>query len=564
MKGSEVLGKFNLIDENWILVLDTTGETKEISLTELFSNAQNYRCLAGEMKTQDFAILRILLAVLQTVFSRFDADGNPYDYIDLDDRFRQIDDVDEDDLSHYKKNLRRTWKNLWKAGEFPDIINKYLEKWHDRFYLLDDKYPFMQVSEDIIIENAKSKKPTLLKGKTINLTINQASASSKISLFSPREEKFKNKLDCEELTRWLISYHGYTNVSDKATFAKDKYQPSNCGRLYELGGIYLEGKNLFETLMLNFAIFNPTNENYLSIKQNPIWENEYKDVIFKLMNFSMPDNVAELFTTVSRAVFIDSNINSNDVSIGVCKLPALEKTNYDLEPMTIWKKTDNNFIPKVFELDKAIWRDYGLLTQSNVDNWKPGVLGFIDLMQEEIGPSYYSLNGISMKDNGNSNSKTPVCVVHSRFMIKNVILNDNKSDGWNIRIKEEVELTNKIMDKVYRVFLTKYCYLLDYDKKIINSLLEKTYFKLNRPFQEWILSINENDSIEDKVMEWRQILERTLKNEATELIKNTSDRIYFSILKIKNKNKEDKKENIGIIYNTYVKLLKHNLWRDVK
>ena len=538
MKGSEVLGKFNLLDENWILVLDLSGETKEISLTELFANSQNYRSLAGEMKTQDFAILRILLAILQTVFSRFDADGIPYDYVKLDERFKQIEDVDEDENSAYKKDLKKTWKNLWKAGEFPDIVNEYLEKWHDRFYLLDDKYPFMQVTEDFIEDNAKEKKPTLLKGKTINLTINQASASSKISLFSPRQENYKNELAFNELTRWLISYHGYTNVSDKATFAKDKYQPSNCGWLYELGGVYLEGNNLFETLMLNFVIFNPTNENYISINQNPIWENEYKDVLFKLMNFSAPDNIAELFTTVSRAVSIDSNINTNDVSIGVCKLPALEKRNYDLEPMTVWKKIDNNFIPKVFDLDKAIWRDYGLLTQNSKDNWTPGVLRFIDLMQETIGPTYYSINGISMKDNGNSNSKTPVCVVHSRFKIRDFILNDNKLDGWNIRIREEVELVNNIMESVYKVFLTKYCILIDSDNKVTDNLLEQTYFKLNIPFQEWILSIHEGDNIEFRIIERRHTLERILKNDATTLIKNTSNRIYSNILITNNKNKK--------------------------
>lgn len=149
MKGREIVASFNLIDENWILVIDNDGDTKEISLKELFSNASNYKDLAGEMKTQDFAVLRILLAILQTVFSRFDADGISYEYLELDEDYRQLEDVEEEDLKDYKKDLKRTWKNLWKAGEFPYIVNEYFEKCHDRFYLFDDKYPFMQVSEDI-------------------------------------------------------------------------------------------------------------------------------------------------------------------------------------------------------------------------------------------------------------------------------------------------------------------------------------------------------------------------------------------------------------------------------
>ena len=68
------MGKFNLLDESWLsVVLDETGTTKEVSLREVFKNAHLYKDLAGDTKTQDFAVLRVLLAVLHTVFSRFDA-----------------------------------------------------------------------------------------------------------------------------------------------------------------------------------------------------------------------------------------------------------------------------------------------------------------------------------------------------------------------------------------------------------------------------------------------------------------------------------------------------------
>lgn len=109
------LGKFNLLDEPWIsVIVDDKGQTKEVSLKDLFENAHKYKGLAGEMKTQDFAMLRLLLAVLHTVFSRFDADGKKYEYIKLDDRYRQVEKVDEDDEEDYIEDLEETWKNLWK------------------------------------------------------------------------------------------------------------------------------------------------------------------------------------------------------------------------------------------------------------------------------------------------------------------------------------------------------------------------------------------------------------------------------------------------------------------
>lgn len=46
-------------------------------LTEALVSAQDYVDLAGEMPTQNAAVLRLLLAVLFTVFSRVDAKENP-------------------------------------------------------------------------------------------------------------------------------------------------------------------------------------------------------------------------------------------------------------------------------------------------------------------------------------------------------------------------------------------------------------------------------------------------------------------------------------------------------
>ncbi len=92
------MGKFNLIDEPWVSVMtNDKGETQEVSLAEIFQNAQQYKALAGDSPTQDFAVLRVLLAILHTVFSRFDAEGNAYNYFEIDEQLRQITVIDEDD-----------------------------------------------------------------------------------------------------------------------------------------------------------------------------------------------------------------------------------------------------------------------------------------------------------------------------------------------------------------------------------------------------------------------------------------------------------------------------------
>ena len=76
-----VLGRYNLLYENWISVIDKDGNPKQVSLMEVFEKASNFYDLAGDTKTQDFAVMRILLAVLHTVFSRFDYNGERYEWV---------------------------------------------------------------------------------------------------------------------------------------------------------------------------------------------------------------------------------------------------------------------------------------------------------------------------------------------------------------------------------------------------------------------------------------------------------------------------------------------------
>ena len=69
--------EFNLLTEPWIRVRLRDNTVREVSLTEALMSAQDYVDLAGEMPTQNAAVLRLLLAVLFTVFSRMDAKGCP-------------------------------------------------------------------------------------------------------------------------------------------------------------------------------------------------------------------------------------------------------------------------------------------------------------------------------------------------------------------------------------------------------------------------------------------------------------------------------------------------------
>ena len=112
---------FNLVDEPWVRIRDENGNMREVSLLELFNQAPHIKCLANDLPTQDFAIVRLALAILQRSI---------------------VPTVDEDD------DPSEVWGELWNAGELPmPQIESYLALWHKRFDLFDGDEPFMQIAD---------------------------------------------------------------------------------------------------------------------------------------------------------------------------------------------------------------------------------------------------------------------------------------------------------------------------------------------------------------------------------------------------------------------------------
>lgn len=186
------MGRFNLIEEAWIKVINLNGDNEMVSIREVFKNANQFQALAGDTRTQDFAVLRILLAVLQTVFERYDLEGNLRELPD--------DEWEDEDVDDYVDQVLNDWRCLFSGTEFPSILFKYLDQWYDRFNLFDETYPFMQVTEKEIALAGKSSKDRNFFAKNMNRLISES--GNKKSLFSPKSDDTKELLTEDELARW--------------------------------------------------------------------------------------------------------------------------------------------------------------------------------------------------------------------------------------------------------------------------------------------------------------------------------------------------------------------------
>lgn len=173
--------EFNLLTEPWIRVRLRDNTVREVSLTEALVSAQDYVDLAGEMPTQNAAVLRLLLAVLFTVFSRVDAKGKPRPLAQSDDALER-------------------WSELWQLGHFPaEPVRDYLEQWKDRFWLFHPTHPFWQV-------------PTLSNGIAFDgkkLNGERAESGNKTPLFQNISKAECAVLTYAQAARWLIYQNGY-------------------------------------------------------------------------------------------------------------------------------------------------------------------------------------------------------------------------------------------------------------------------------------------------------------------------------------------------------------------
>lgn len=562
MKGCEILGKYNLLNESWIPVIENESlKNKKVSLIDIFENAEKYKGLAGDTKTQDFAMTRLLLAVLQIVFSRFDYDGKPHPGIILDEKFRQVEDVDEDYLDEeYTESLEETWKKLWSTKKFPEIVSDYLRMWEDHFYFLDDKYPFYQVrKEEIDGSKINKANPSSVSGKNINRMISES--GNKVALFSPKYDKGKNKeiLKEDEALRWLLTFQAYSGLSDKVIFGKEKYEiPNSKGWLFDIGGIYFEANNLFDTLVLNLILPNPIQE-YIGIVEKPCWEFDSSETISNYLSYRDPDNLAELYTNWSRAIYIDSEKDFNDAfNFEIVKIPEINHLDTFLEPMTLWRLDTNGpekdkFKPKKHNSGEALWRSFGTIANIIEDNNEvkaPGLIEYVNKRKEEIGEYNLIIKSISMKDDGNATSWVPVDEVFDSLAIKEEVLTDIDKEGWVPLIDSEVNLAKKVVGGIYGYFISDLMTVRnDKSKDFKKQKVEELYYKLNEPFKDWLASINKEDEKNKKIREWRITLKSLAINDAREMVSQANTRDYRGI------EKDGKIINIATIYNKFINIL---------
>lgn len=549
---------FNLVTEPWIKVIKKDkNQEVTISLYELFKNTNKYRELAGEMRSQDLCILRLLLAILTTVYSRFDANGKVYSWLELNTETWTTNLIDDEmDIDDVSDELLQTWGSIYKNKCFTDEIIEYLKKYSNRFNLFGET-PFYQVPSKIYDKFVPdNKKISTGKGtvsvKQMNRLISESNNSP--SVFSPKSSNNKENISLPELIRWLITYQNFTGVTDKTKVnSKDKFSVSS-GWLYSVDPVLVKGLDLFDTLMLNMVL-NPKNEN--EIIQRPVWEYSYEEYINERIQASTPENISGLYTIWSRMLHIEWD-NGNPM-IFTAGLPKSDNENAFIEPMTTWKydKKESSYKPNtkwIKSIGKQMWRNFGnyISADDNDDRFEPGVVKWIKNIKDEGKLSdemLVNLVTIGLVSDGNATSQSPTAEVYDNMQINaGVLFDSGKLTYWPIRIENTVKLTQKIGDDFWR-FSSNLAHLrgLDDSGSFANKLSAKFYDRLNKPFNDWLSNLSLGKEPDVEIMNWKKILRRIVFDEANQVMINSAPRDFVGW----NDNKNNKTENIFILFNKF-------------
>jgi len=329
---------FDLTREPWLMVQRHGGSQDELSLQQVFAQAEDVRRLVGDVCTQEFALLRLLLAIVH------DAIDGPGDL--------------------------EQWQQLWDDGLPVVRISDYLERHRDRLDLLHPHQPFFQ-----------SAGLRSVSGEVSSLDRLVADVPNGTPFFTMRARGVR-RLGFAEAARWVVHAHAFDTSGIKTGAVGDprvkdgKGYPRGVAWAGALGGVLVEGKSLRETLLLNLIAFD-TDTLRIDPDDVPAWRRPPPGPAqTEAVELSRrPAGVRDLYTWQSRRVrlvFDDDGVHGVVLAYGD---PLAAHNKHQREPMTGWRRSGFQekklglaqvYLPREHDVSRSAWRGLGALVAGRV------------------------------------------------------------------------------------------------------------------------------------------------------------------------------------------------------
>ncbi|MDT3727429.1 type I-E CRISPR-associated protein Cse1/CasA [Streptomyces sp. DSM 41972] len=319
---------FDLLSQPWVQVIRSDGSQDELSLLQVFDQADGLRRVLGDLATQEFALVRLLLAIAH------DALDGPAD-------------IEE-------------WAELWRDPGCLAPVQAYLEEHRERFDLLHPVAPFLQT-------------PGLRTAKDEVFSLNRivADVPAGEPFFSARLPDV-GRLTFAEAARWVVHVHAYDTSGIKTGMADDdrvkggKVYPLGTGWAGGLGGVLVEGGTLRETLLLNLVAADTEGLGF-SPDDRPAWRRE---PCGPGSDGRSATGLRDLYTWQARRVRLHHDADGvHGVVLGYGD-PLASRNMHRHEPMTAWRRSPAQekklgrspvYLPLEHDPARSAWRGIAAL-----------------------------------------------------------------------------------------------------------------------------------------------------------------------------------------------------------
>jgi CRISPR system Cascade subunit CasA len=301
--------QFNLVDESWIPVRKLTGERVELGIRDTLRQAKDIAVIEDPSPLVTASLYRFLLAVL----------------------YRALEGPKDIDQA-------KAW---FRAGWPVSHIDAYLERWRDRFWLFDDKYPFFQIPDF---------EPIVWRAWTVLAA--EHNADNAKMLFDHVDVTNPDAISPAAAARWLLATQTFSVSAGKSELSHTGTAPSATAVM-----VLPIGRNLEDTLLMNLV---PQNRAVLA-GDAPVWERE-PDLVVNLKDGVKRGiaGYADLYTWRTRSIRLrgeeDGSVSTLAFASGVENV-----TKDQIDPMLGYRIDDKNGKLPIQFRERGLWRDFDSL-----------------------------------------------------------------------------------------------------------------------------------------------------------------------------------------------------------
>ncbi len=300
------MSRFNLIDEKWIPLRMPDGTHNELGIRDTLLRSKEIAAIEDPSPLVVAALHRFLLAVL----------------------YRALEGPTDIEQA----------KALFRDGLPGERIQAYLEKWRDRFWLFDEKYPFGQnpnVPKDEIEPWTK-------------LTAEYNATSNKV-LFDHTNTEKPGEREPKECARWLIATMSFSISGGRGYYPSPSPNAMMCIPL---------GRNVFETLCYNLVHY-PNRD--VARTDTGLWEREPNALPLGTPK-RIASGYADLYTWAPRMIFLEEHPMHRVTRMRFIAGHGFENAFNSPDPMQAYNidKT-KGILPIRFRKNRGVWRDFDSL-----------------------------------------------------------------------------------------------------------------------------------------------------------------------------------------------------------